>query len=971
LRPPDFANRAWYNSQSSRVYDAIDVAYLQAASKGHDQTYKMAVLDVSQNVDRFKNSLGILPCITPGGCDFATNRQEALSGKQLLLLQGMPLHKLLFGTETQRECQDLAGNAMTTTVIGASIISAMLCGSQAFRAAAATRRSSLAASSQRVSRATDHVRVEYIETTHLLPIDTKQIDLAELANEATMSARLCDCEGEKMICKSSIRVCSGCGHTTCQRCAGNPKHQYDAFVSRTNRTMTPNEFAEKWRPQLSTRFKLSNFPDIRRLASALKPLNKVTTDFIDYVAEAGTVTQFYGFRRMLRYDGGWTVAYGSTKATLELRLGHETEWLLFVNCPKELPGNDPLRKLFRSPVARAKVGITLLDLKWEFSFPSERLHKLQVSGVGPRFSSWRSRIGLLDFRNETVPVTLQVQSQVSECEALVGEFELLPECGTASSSLYRRSTEPKLYLFLDPDLLGKTEDDSFIFSHDCSRKAYSDSRLSLARLKSSWRPWQVDDQAVHDVDTIIAQSWVPVNMNLELVETELAVGVPMNTDSLSSINGDCSRAVTILEVQVPERLHDITKQSWILDRAKRLPALSTWQLMTWNTIGGCACAPVYPRILWHVNEKGVAVPHEARKAAADFERAVKTRVPVFYVDSAVQGETTHIVVAVNIVALVHRAKGRLAHTGPVNAAWSLHTDHAELPTEPFAKFYLKSNSDDPRFELTPSIAYLRNAQPRALSWMKAQELGVTLTITEIEEAVHIDLGWRAEARAQTNVVVRGGVLADLPSFGKTVTTIALLQSEFEQFSPAVLLQNNQQLQQEEGPGILLDAAATLIVCPAHIALQWKTELKRFLGDAQYDDYNAIVVQTYSELQKLSIDDIQSSKVVVLAWTVFAEDEYISDLAHFTAMPQPSFSGRRAFDTWFGQASRDIPGQLTSLQSSTLNEFRASTESLLAKRLQHEDFKVTLPIKIQHGSAYQSFNASNIKSKTRRNTSSKS
>lgn len=54
VRPPDFANRAWYNSQSARVYDAIDLAHLQAALKGYDSMYKMGILDVSQNVDRFK-----------------------------------------------------------------------------------------------------------------------------------------------------------------------------------------------------------------------------------------------------------------------------------------------------------------------------------------------------------------------------------------------------------------------------------------------------------------------------------------------------------------------------------------------------------------------------------------------------------------------------------------------------------------------------------------------------------------------------------------------------------------------------------------------------------------------------------------------------------------------------------------------------------------------------------------------------
>jgi hypothetical protein len=84
--PPDYANRKWYDSQSSRVYDAIDVAHLQAAQEGHDSMYKMKIWDVSQNVDRFKTGLGIVPCITPGGCHFASNRQDPLTGSHLATL---------------------------------------------------------------------------------------------------------------------------------------------------------------------------------------------------------------------------------------------------------------------------------------------------------------------------------------------------------------------------------------------------------------------------------------------------------------------------------------------------------------------------------------------------------------------------------------------------------------------------------------------------------------------------------------------------------------------------------------------------------------------------------------------------------------------------------------------------------------------------------------------------------------------
>jgi hypothetical protein len=45
----------------------------------------------------------------------------------------MPLDRLLFANETQKDLQNLAGNAMSTTVIGASLISALIVGCKAFR----------------------------------------------------------------------------------------------------------------------------------------------------------------------------------------------------------------------------------------------------------------------------------------------------------------------------------------------------------------------------------------------------------------------------------------------------------------------------------------------------------------------------------------------------------------------------------------------------------------------------------------------------------------------------------------------------------------------------------------------------------------------------------------------------------------------------------------------------------------------
>ena len=119
--------------------------------------YKMALWDVSQNVDRFKADLGIAPCLTPGGQDFASNRQHTLNGSQLLLLQGMPLAKLFFANETKRDLQNLAGNVMSITVVGASLISAFICGSWAFRPRSSTLRNE---TSTKQTSAEQHIIVQ-------------------------------------------------------------------------------------------------------------------------------------------------------------------------------------------------------------------------------------------------------------------------------------------------------------------------------------------------------------------------------------------------------------------------------------------------------------------------------------------------------------------------------------------------------------------------------------------------------------------------------------------------------------------------------------------------------------------------------------------------------------------------------------------------------------------------------------------
>jgi SNF2 family DNA or RNA helicase len=912
----------------------------------------MAVWDVSQNVDRFKAPLGIVSAITPNGTDFASNHQRPLNGTQLLVLQGMPLDRLHFANESQKDRQNLAGNVMSTTVIGASLIAALICGHESLRSTTSSDVLSPNPNSARALSDSTLLRPGLMEQRTLEPEVYAQFDLKAFRQEAILSARMCDCEGNTTTSNAAIQTCAACGHAACTSCAGNPNHVYTVTVPSSRHRGTSYGFVGKWRPELPARLRLDSLPDISRLAYPAS--DAIMNSYMDIVSNAKLDSQYFCIGDVTRQDRSWKIAYNSSQATLELRVGRETQWLLFVKCPSATPGNSPLRRFLEAPIAQGLVQKSLLDVKWKLHIPCAKDYQLQIRSSVEGNRSWRSRLGLTDYAKETVPSKITIESNDQALTALVGDYDHLPHCGTASNSLYKRSRngQSDLYFFLDPDPIGQSNEDCFVFSCDHSRKHYGDQRLILARMNSSWRPWDVKKERVEHIQATVSGVWKDVYMKLEAASVTLSVQYLSGEKWEPNMLDRCSQAIPVLDVTVQERpmTGTISDYSWALERPRILPSVPSWLPVAANTAPDCSCAPSYPNLLWHVDNEGKAKAQEDHKAAAIFERALKQRPATFQIEATRKSSETRIEVGINVLSLIHRAQGRFSNEKAGSTAWRLFTNHADLPPQPFPKFRLQSTAEDtPRADGQAS-RYLSNAQQRSLSWMESQELGKEITLNEIEEEIHPSLSWRVEARAQITRTVRGGVLADRPSFGKTVTMIGLIHNEFEQCSPQVLIQRNRAAVKLPK---LQDSAATLVVCPPHIARQWASELNRFLGDELYNLYKVRVIEHFAQLKKLTIEDVLGSRVIIVAWTVFTEQEYITQLARFAAMPEPLMTSRRAFNAWMTRTVDEIPAQLVVHQNNTYAEFQQLSDIRLEDRLKHADFKATLPVRIQHGSAYQS------------------
>src|SRR5258707_654010 len=94
------------------------------------------VWNLSQNVDRTIGSskTGICPCLTPSMIPYITNRGGPMVGLEALSMQGLPIDELLLTRETEDQLADLAGNAMSTTVVGASILAVLVAGMKLLKA---------------------------------------------------------------------------------------------------------------------------------------------------------------------------------------------------------------------------------------------------------------------------------------------------------------------------------------------------------------------------------------------------------------------------------------------------------------------------------------------------------------------------------------------------------------------------------------------------------------------------------------------------------------------------------------------------------------------------------------------------------------------------------------------------------------------------------------------------------------------
>ena len=457
-------------------------------------------------------------------------------GVEALAMQGLPVDKLLLTRESQDELADLAGNAMSSTVVGACIIAALIVGKKHMKAGDDKETyemkkldgvenkdpEAMEVDSEQTPVLTVEDRLSGHENLVERPLDlsaTQTNAVETVLTHAQRSIRLCHCEGRKDITTRELLRCKDCGSSSCQKCAGRPEHNFEPLDVQTISRLPPSSFVRDLKSILPMCLSISGVTeqclDDLRASVDVSALGKHWTSWRAAVLRAtGSELRFVEPKR----QESWSAIYQSPTATFELYLyPKQTEWRLYAKPLDSEPANAEIRRLLQLPVARFKCDGDFLKGRWQFALPHQTKVPITVTGTGQLVPSWEARLGLMDeeFKEKRVHSHLSI-SVPEDHKSLFdrdisGTYALLDKCGTACSALHRRvegsdnDSLPSLFMMLDPTRCGDAKDDTFVFTTSIRRYEYGEFRPIICKLASSWR--QSDVQGEQSVTCHVPALW--------------------------------------------------------------------------------------------------------------------------------------------------------------------------------------------------------------------------------------------------------------------------------------------------------------------------------------------------------------------------------------------------------------------------------------------------------------------------------
>lgn len=459
--------------------------------------------------------------MTPTGVPYVTNRGGPLVGEELLLLQGIPADNLLLTKESEDNLKNLAGNAMSTTVVGACVLAAILIGVECkiFENArlegidknskndllmSLVPRSLVPLSNVAISQSEKDYRNMIFDLGPLTKIRSL-CDWKSFLDDGFSSSRKCVSEGaEEALPVSSIVECKDCGRTSSITNAFPPRkyeeHKFEAMKGTSERVQT-SAFRKKLLGLLPTRLNFASFEidSIEMPSIGIEP--DLWKQWVELVRNSIFTSELepveFRFTSLVRTQI-WTAIFSSHSAGhLEARISKRGIcWYLFSK-PHFKEGE--LKTILEHPIARLHIAYTkesssltsfsLFAGKWELCLPMKPVVTLCIEGLGSVVPSWCNILGLKgDYENEYQHEILRVSVDpntspdlLDDClrSTIEGDYKMLPKCGGACGSLRKKisaTDDESIFFFLDSGRKTLSKDDSYVFSPTCHRTSNAEYR---------------------------------------------------------------------------------------------------------------------------------------------------------------------------------------------------------------------------------------------------------------------------------------------------------------------------------------------------------------------------------------------------------------------------------------------------------------------------------------------------------------
>ena len=971
----DYAWTDWARAQTDRVLDLMDIDFLRlAAVKEVDPSFKTLVWNLSQNVDRTTGSVkpGICPCLTPSMVPFVTNRGGPLVGVEALSLQGIPVDDLILTRETEDQMADLAGNAMSSTVVGVCAMVALALGKALVREGPgkdAVRSAKDGQGETAKSVHTDAVDGD-LHTAPLMLAPSSHTSARELLARAERARRYCVSEGQTAMAEK-ISVCRACGHTVSGD-GGRPKHDFEVFEGERE---APAPFAAALKAAIPMRVALVGLSEAALKSSMAAAVaagadEALAAQWASLLAPLNVEGFFF---RSINRAVAWTASYAArtSGATLDLVLdGGMAEWRLSVPPPVE---KGPLRDMLMLPVARMRVPAdkdaraTLTSGEWQLRLPVRKVIKVAVEGKGERVPTWQASMGLAkrldDVRFGRWSICVNDTDRELLDEDISGEYTLLPDCDAAMASLHRRegaaadeAATGTMYFFVDAGAgrarCSYKEEDHFVFARSHRRLAYGEERGAVCRLDAAWRPHATDGPV--QVACEIVGQWrggcgvgfattgvASPAKGRAAAASEAVIQTPQAPPPMVLTGDSWRQASTIVKCAFPKPDADaklfpadewaslpldkstaeFKRLAWITERVD-LPS----PLKVWNDSADAppeerceTCAPSPPAIQWVLDFKGKVAAREDPQMAADFERRTKARPPPFLVQLRAEGEDrAQLRVAVNTPSLGHRALSLLppatkdaASASPTRVSWRVVAESEEAPATAGATplpFTLSSNKTDAPADQPPHF----KRYP-----LRPEQLR--------------SLGWMLQQERQPRSFVEEEVIeARLPALrwraeGRATRAVEVRggvvadQVGYGKTAITLGLIDAQIASAKAAVKAATKAplrgairtSATLVLAPAHLLKQWPNEVRKFTGSA----LSIEVINTAANLNRLTIKRIQEVDLIIMASGVFRSEVYFERMAALGGVSQQlaaTKSNARHFEATYGIAVENIEDRVEEL-----------------------------------------------------------